>query len=172
MKFRTDFVTNSSSSSFITITVTMKDGSVITNELETGGGFPKNQIIFCNDLSMIVNSDTQSGDDVLRAIQKMYEDMGIDSDIENNPQPLSEITDFQSSVKKITIKENVAGDIMECFDSILTASDEEEVYPEELTVEMSYDVKKKTYSKKKITDDEGQKVIIRSYDSEEFNEDE
>lgn len=171
MKFRTDFVTNSSSSSFITITVTMKDGSIITNELETGGSFPKNQIIFCDDLSTIVNSGTQSGDDVLRAIQKMYEDMGIDSDIENNPQPLSEITDFQSSVKKITIKENVSGDIMECFDSILTSSDEE-VYPEELTVEMSYDVKKKTYSKKKITDDEGQKVIIRSYDSEEFNEDE
>ena len=76
MKIRTDFVTNSSSSSYITIIATKKDGSVITESLESAG-FPDNQIFYAG-IERIVEATTADGDEILRNIQKMYNNLRID----------------------------------------------------------------------------------------------
>ena len=110
MKIRVDFVTNSSSSSYITIIATKKDGTVITDRLESEG-FPDRQIYYAG-IQKVVGPDTASGEEILDNIQQMYCNTRIDCVLKDEPHPLREITDLKELLK-IEITEEVFGDILE-----------------------------------------------------------
>ena len=110
MKVRVDFVTNSSSSSYITIVATMKDGTVITDRLESEGFLDKQ--IYDAGIEQVVNADTASGEEILDNIQEMYCNVRVDYFLDEKPHPLRKITDLKELLK-IEITEEVFGDILE-----------------------------------------------------------
>ena len=147
MKIRTDFVTNSSSSSFITIIATKKDGTIITDKLESDG-YPDKLIYFSSGIKKIVCAKTANGEEILKNIQKMYRNSRIDYllDESGEEHPLRGIKSLKDLLK-VNIKEEIYGDILDgidCYDS-----KGEFAHPESATVEFSYDVEKEVYSKKK-----------------------
>ena len=111
MKFRTDLVTNSSSSSYITITATKTDGTVITDSLESDG--IASDYLYCkNDLSRVVNPQTKNGEEILKNIQSMYFNPRIDYLLDDSGEdhPLRSVKDLKELLS-IEIKEEIEGEL-------------------------------------------------------------
>ena len=149
MKIRTDFVTNSSSSSFITIIATKADGTIIKDTLESDG-FPEDQIFFQDDLSEIVTAETENGEEILENIRSMYE----------KEHPLRAVKDLKELIS-IEIKEQVYGEILEGeFDVPLDTA----------IAVMSYDVQNGTYSSKQCFTESGEEIepsVYPDFDEED-----
>ena len=149
MKIRTDFVTNSSSSSFITIIATKKDGTVVTDQLESEG-YPEEMIYFGSGIEKLVNAETPDGEAILRNIQKMYQSPRIDYLLEDagEDHPLRSIKDLKDLLK-VEIQEEIFGEFLD--GEYCTNADGDEVYPESATVIAAYDIQNDSYSEMKYS---------------------
>ena len=169
MKIRVDFVTNSSSSSYITIVATMKDGTVITDRLESEG-FADRQIYYAG-IRKIVGPDTASGEEILDNIQQMYCNTRIDCVLEEEPHPLRDITDLKELLK-IEITEEVGGDILDGDE--FQDEDGDFVVAASAQVIATYDIQNNVYSELEYSakgyDD--QELTVCFFDDEWDEEDE
>ena len=171
MKIRTDYVTNSSSSSFITIVATKKDGSVIVDKLECDGN-ADDHIYFSECIDELVNPETKNGSAILDNLQKMYNNPRMDYLLDQSGEKhlLRNITDLKL-LKKIEFSEEIFGDILDC----ITCIDEEGdfVCPASSQITISYDVEKEEYSEPFITAKNSDGDALEIYDeSELYDEDE
>lgn len=149
MRIRNDFVTNSSSSSFITIIATKIDGTVITDKLEADG-ICEEQIFFSDGIGEIVNAETKDGEEILRNIQGMYCNPSIDYQLDESDEELAlrRIKDLKELLK-IEIKEEIFGDVMdfiECVDA-----DGEFVCAELAEVSVTYNIENNSYSEQRYS---------------------
>lgn len=170
MKIRTDFVTNSSSSSFITIVATKKDGSVIVDKLECDGN-ADDHIYFSECIDELVNQETKNGSMILDNIQKMYNNPRMDYLLDQSGEKhlLRNITDLKL-LKKIEFSEEIFGDILDC----ITCIDEEGdfVCPASSQITISYNVEKDEYSEPFITAKNSDGDALEIFDeSELYDED-
>ena len=172
MKFRTDFVTNSSSSSFITIIATKKDGTSIEEELESETCFGE-RIFFSSGIGKLVNAETVDGDEILRNIVEMYKSPRITYLIVDSKEdhPLRNIKNLQDLVK-IEFQEEIYGDDLEIFvcydksgDLIYPCHDEDGdvFFPNSAKVTVSYDVQNDSYSEMQYTveNSDGEHIAVK-----------
>lgn len=160
MKIRADFVTNSSSSSFITILAVKHDGNTVRIQLNSEG-FAEENIFFCTSIRKLVNRRTRNGQEILRNLQKMYRTRSLDHLLEstNAGAPLCDIADLQEC-REIIITEELSGDVMEQIDC--ESEDGELVSPHTASVTASYDVQGDRYAPMQYTaeDDDGNELTV------------
>ena len=84
MKIRTDFVTNSSSSSFVTITITKKDGAVLEQEYPMDDtGFGESLYTLEKEELLKLVSGHATVTELLNKLDDLYDGMLLDEDEEN-----------------------------------------------------------------------------------------
>lgn len=161
MKIRTDFVTNSSSSSFITIRAVKLDGSTVETRLNSMG-FADEYIFFASSIKKLVNRRTCTGEEILKTLQHMYRTRSLDDVLENTNAgaPLRSITNLKDC-REIIITEKLTGDITHQIDC--ENEDGELVCPYSASVTAAYNVQEDRYAPMQYTaedDDDNELTVI------------
>lgn len=103
MKIRTDFVTNSSSSSFITITFEMKDGTMLTNQSEIENVGKMGVLVYMPDEEIINRiKNANSDDELYKVLDDLYHGAFTSGYYFEGSLGISSFDD----VRKITIEDN------------------------------------------------------------------